>query len=504
VRTSLLEMKIDPISLLTGFLINIAIAVITIIISLRRMDGRIAEIQKEIQPKEIKGAGTVTLILGILSGLAGLSVIFLQAVLSELNTAMYFIAGSLLLISLLLLSDRILKYFENRLISFSSLSHLTLRNITRNRKRSYAIIILFALGAFIVVATGSNRRDITRGADENSSGTGGFRFFAESTIPVLHDLNDRTARDQYGIEEDYNFIQFSKSEGDDASCLNLNRVKNPVILATDPENLAGRFKFLTTADDVNKNDPWLSLNADWGEGLVPAVADQTVIQWGLGLRVGDTLFYKNYSGDTLKLKLIGGLAPSVFQGNVIISELNFLKNFPSASGSSVFLIEPHEASDSAVVEDFSRAMRDWGWHMNRTTDRLAEFYSVENTYLSIFLMLGVLSLVIGTFGLGILIARSIMERKNEIGLMLALGYRHQSVYRIVFAEYLILLTAGIAIGFIPAVISTLPSLLSINTDVSFLNLVYIIIFLAVNSFIWIGLFTRINIRTDIVLELKAE
>jgi ABC-type antimicrobial peptide transport system permease subunit len=149
-------------------------------------------------------------------------------------------------------------------------------------------------------------------------------------------------------------------------------------------------------------------------------------------------------------------------------------------------------------------MRDWGRHMNRTTDRLAEFYSVENTYLSIFLMLGVLSLVIGTFGLGILIARSIMERKNEIGLMLALGYRHQSVYRIVFAEYLILLTAGIAIGFIPAVISTLPSLLSINTDVSFLNLVYIIIFLAVNSFIWIGLFTRINIRTDIVLELKAE
>jgi putative ABC transport system permease protein len=504
VRTSMLEMEINPISLITGFLISIAIAVITVIISLSRLDGRIIEVQKEIQPKKNKQGGSVALLLAILTGLAGLSFIILQVIRDELNTAMFFIAGSLLLISLLLLCYRLLKYFENRIFSFSSVSHLTLRNITRSRKRSYAIIILFALGTFIVVATGSNRKDITAGASENSSGTGGFRFFAESAIPVLHDLNARSVRSQYGIEEDYYFVQFSKSEGDDASCLNLNRVTNPVILGTDPGQLKGRFKFIATTSNINKADPWSSLNTDLGEGLVPAIADQTVIQWGLGLKIGDTLFYKNSSGDSLRLKLIGGLAPSIFQGNVIISESNFLKNFPSASGSSVFLIAPREASDSLVAEDLSRAMRDWGWQMSRTTDRLAEFYSVENTYLSIFLMLGVLSLIIGTFGLGILIARSIMERKNEIGLMLALGYSHKNIYRIVFTEYLILLTTGITIGFLPAVISTLPSLLSLNTDVSFLNLLFIILFLIVNSIIWIGLFARINISKDIVLELKSE
>jgi hypothetical protein len=317
-------------------------------------------------------------------------------------------------------------------------------------------------------------------------------------------MNDISVRRQYGLEGDYYFVQFSKSEGDDASCLNLNRVTNPVILGTDPGQLSGRFKFLTTTSDVNKADPWSSLNADPGKGLVPAIADQTVIQWGLGLKTGDTLFYNNSSGDTLELKLIGGLAPSVFQGNVIISESNFLKNFPATSGSSVFLIEPRESSDSLVIEDLSRAMRDWGWQMSRTIDRLAEFYSVENTYLSIFLMLGILSLIIGTFGLGILIVRSIMERKSEIGLLLALGYSQKSVFRIIFTEYLILLTAGIVIGFLPAVISTLPGLLSLNTDVSLLNLLIIILFLVINSIIWIGLFTRINIRPNIILELKAE
>jgi putative ABC transport system permease protein len=490
VRTSMLEIQINPVSLLMGFLISIAIAVITILISLRRLNSRIIDIQKEIQTREHRWTGQVFILAALLTGIASISIIILQIIQNKLDTGMFFIAGSLLLISLLLLSDRILKYFENRIFSFSSVRHLTLRNITRNRRRSYTIIILFALGTFIVVATGANRKDITAGAGENSSGTGGFRFFAESTIPVLHDLNDRSVRSQYGLEGEYYFVQFSRSEGDDASCLNLNKVTNPVILGTNPEQLTGRFKFIASTKDIDKNDPWSSLNEDPGDELVPAIADQTVIQWGLGLKIGDTLFYDNASGDTLKLKLIGGLAPSIFQGYAIISEQNFLKNFPFTSGSSVFLIEPHEMSDSLAIEDLSRAMRDWGWQMSRTTDRLAQFYSVENTYLSIFLMLGVLSLIIGTFGLGILIARSIMERKSEIGLLLALGYRQKSIYRIIFAEYLILLITGIIVGFFPAVISTLPSLLSISTDVSFANLLIIILFLVLSSIIWIGLFKK--------------
>jgi ABC-type lipoprotein release transport system permease subunit len=504
VRTSSLEMEINPGTLLTGFIISMAIAILTIIISLRRLKGQVIEIQKEIQEKEKKWTGPLITIIAVMTALASLAIIFIQFIKIELNTGMFFMAGSLLLISLILMSERVLKYYENRFFSFSTISHLTLKNITRNRKRSYVIIILFALGTFIIVATGSNRKDITAAANENSSGTGGYRFFAESTVPVLHDLNNVAVRREYGLEGDYSFVQFSKSDGDDASCLNLNRITNPVILGTDPAQLRGRFTFLASSSYLDDEDPWSSLNKDPGGGMVPAIADQTVIQWGLGLKVGDTLLYNNASGDTLKLKLIGGLAPSVFQGYVIISEQYFLKNFPASSGSSVFLVESKTGPDSLAQEDLSRAMRDWGWQMSPTTDRLAEFYSVENTYLAIFLMLGVLSLVIGTFGLGILIARSIMERKREIGLLLALGYRQNTIYQIIFTEYMILLMSGITIGFFPAVISTLPSLLSLNTDVSFANLLFIILFLVINSIIWIGLFTRINIRKDVVLELKAE
>jgi len=504
VRTNNLEIDIRPLTLITGFFISFIIAILTIILSLRNLRGQTIEIQKGIVGTKKKSKGISMTIGAFIAGLAGLTILIIQWAGDKLDTAMFFMAGSFLLISLLLLSNRLLRYFETNIFSFSGIIHLIFRNIVRNRKRSYAIIILFALGTFIVVATGSNRKDMTSGSHERSSGTGGYNFFAEATVPVLHDLNDKAVSREYGLEGEYSFVQFSKSDGDDASCLNLNLVQNPAILGVDPSRLSGRFSFVSKTMDLDENNPWISLKKDIPGGLVPAIADQTVIQWGMGLKVGDTLLYLDSSGDTLKLKLIGGLAPSVFQGYVIISDSYFLKHFPSIGGSSVFLIETQAGSDSLAEEDLSRAMRDQGWQMSLTAHRLAEFYSVENTYLSIFLMLGILSLVIGTVGLGILIARSIMERKSEMGLLQAIGYKQISIYRIIFTENFILLITGIIIGFITAVISTLPSLFSLHTDVSITNLVLILFFLIINGIIWIGLFTRINISKDLVMDLKVE
>ena len=46
-------------------------------------------------------------------------------------------------------------------------------------------------------------------------------------------LNDKEKRAEEGIYEDFNVVQFRKVEGDDASCLNLNRIKQPAVLGVD-------------------------------------------------------------------------------------------------------------------------------------------------------------------------------------------------------------------------------------------------------------------------------
>jgi len=175
-------------------------------------------------------------------------------------------------------------------------------------------------------------------------------------------------------------------------------------------------------------------------------------------KVGDTLLYKTEDGKDLKLKLVGGLANSVFQGNVIIAEDHFNRAFPSVSGSNVFLIDVPDTT--TVAEDLQNGMRNYGPEISRTTDRLLSFYTVENTYLNIFLMLGALGLLIGTLGLGILIFRITFEQIPESALLLSLGFSKPIIQQMVMREKLFLMIVSVLIGLIPAVLSGLPTLMS--------------------------------------------
>lgn len=177
------------------------------------------------------------------------------------------------------------------------------------------------------------------------SGTGGFAFYGETTLPVLYDLNSDTGRKNFrlsGIEEEgVRFVQLRVHEGDDASCLNLNRIEKPRLLGVNPEELAARgsFSFVKTIDRSDGKSPWLLLNKHFDNDTIPAIADQTVMSWGIKKSVGDTIAYTDERGKEFKLILVGGLRNSIFQGNILISEKSFLERFPSTSGSRVLLID---------------------------------------------------------------------------------------------------------------------------------------------------------------------
>jgi ABC-type antimicrobial peptide transport system permease subunit len=268
--------------------------------------------------------------------------------------------------------------------------------------------------------------------------------------------------------------------------------------------MEGRFSFVASTPDLDPENPWKSLGQELEGGLIPAIADQTVIQWGLGKKVGDTLFYQSETGDTLKIRLIGGTAPSVLQGNMIISDHHFLEFFPSSSGASVYLVDVLPGSDVDPDNDLSRAFRDNGWFMTRTAARLAEFESVQNTYLSIFTLLGILALILGTVGLGIMLIRDIIERAHEIGLFQAVGFGKGQIFRIFFMEYFILICLGILPGLLAAILATLPGLLSMDPVQAFANIGKLLGVLLANSVFWIGIFIRTHLRDQSLAALNVE
>ena len=462
VRTSIVNIYIRPESLLIGSLSVALISLVAVWFLLSRfLKSEVIALQRKTILVKTK-SGRLSLGLGL--GLIAVSILtlFTMGIRSgEINPEMFFISGFGLLPGLILLFDFWMQRLAVREKAMNfSMRTILLKRIAGERRRNVMIVSFLSVGVFMVVSTGLNRKDLTSKAELPSSGTGGYDYFVETTMPVLFDANSKQGREDLNISEAAELVQFQSQPGDDASCLNLNKISRPRLIACNPTAFDQRraFTFATRTDELDAQHPWLTLNKTLVDEVIPAIADQTVIQWGLMKKVGDTLIYKTEDGKDLKLKLVGGLANSVFQGNVIIAEDHFNRAFPSVSGSNLFLIDVPDTT--SVAADLQTGMRNYGPEISRTTDRLLSFYTIENTYLNIFLMLGALGLLIGTLGLGILIFRITFEQIPEYALLLSLGFSKPTIQRLVMREKLFLMIVSVVIGLIPAVLSGLPTLMS--------------------------------------------
>ncbi len=462
VRTSIVNIHIRPVSLMMGSLIIASMSFTAIWLMLSRfLKSEAIDLQRKTTSEKHK-TSKWSLSLGLSLILLSLAILFSMGFRSgEINPEMFFISGFGLLPGLILLFN----FWMRRLAVQEKAMHFSLRTmllkrIAGERRRNVMIVSFLSVGVFMVVSTGLNRKDLTSRADLPSSGTGGYDYFVETTMPVLFDANSKQGREDLNIPLDAELVQFQSQPGDDASCLNLNKISRPRLIACNPTafDQRGAFTFATRTDDLDAQHPWMTLNKTLADDVIPAIADQTVVQWGLMKKVGDTLMYKTEDGKDLKLKLVGGLANSIFQGNVLISEDHFNRAFPSVSGSNVFLIDVPDTT--AVAIDLQTGMRNYGPEISHTTDRLLSFYTVENTYLNIFLMLGALGLLIGTLGLGILIFRITFEQIPEYALLLSLGFSKPIIQRMVMREKLFLMVVSVLIGLIPGVLSGLPTLMS--------------------------------------------
>lgn len=428
------------------------------------------------------------------------------------NTALFLAAGAFMLIALVAVMNIFLvnkvRRSKNALPGIFSLA---LKNAARSKSRSVTIILLLALGAFSIIITGANRKTFHGADNRRNSGAGGYLFWAETTIPVPYNLNTQEGKEKLALQDEkalkgVSFVQLYAKEGDDASCLNLNQVSNPQVLGVNPMafDSVNAFAFKKLHKQMDEQHPWLSLNKTYAKNIIPAIADQTVLTWGLKKSVGDTLTYLNEKGEKLKLALVGGLSSSVFQGNILISDSLFLEHFPSEGGSDYMLINGSQAKQDAIAEVLRFNLTDYGIELTPAIQRLREFYSVTNTYLSVFMLLGGLGVVIATIGLGIVLLRNILERKKEFAILLALGFKKQQIFLATFLENIFLLLTGLAIGIISAFIGILPSILSPAFNMPWGFMLSIIAAIVASGILCIYFPARSSMAGNIVEELRND
>jgi ABC-type lipoprotein release transport system permease subunit len=378
--------------------------------------------------------------------------------------------------------------------------------------RSVLSAALIAFACFVIVAVGAFRREAAGMSLRPESGTGGFVLMAESVAPLMHNPNIPAGRDELALAESPELAgarvtRFRLRPGDEVSCLTLYQPKNPRIIAPEESFLqSGRFTFAQSLaeTDEERANPWLLLHKRFADGAVPAIVDQTSLTYVFHLGLGDDFTFTPEGAEPLRLRIVGALADSVLQSELIIGEPQFVRLFPRNEGYRVWLIDAPEANAAALTTTLEDRLSDFGVDVTDTRARLASYHQVENTYLSTFQALGALGLLLGTLGLAAVLARNVFERRRELGLLGAVGFTAAHMRTLVTAEAMVLVGTGVVVGTASAIVAIAPAIISRASSVPYGTLILLVVAVIATGLVSSLLAVRVATSMKVVEALKTE
>jgi hypothetical protein len=417
----------------------------------------------------------------------------------EAQAGTFFGSGALFLTAGLLAAYAWMRHERHKPVEgagWQSIARLGVRNAARHPARSLLTVGLLASAAFLLVAVESFRRRAEAGDGSIDAPDGGFALVGESDLPVFRDLNtppgrrelldaltrkltetlppaeaDRRAAEAEALLKETTIFGLRAHSGDDASCLNLYQPRSPRVLGV-PAALIERGGFVFDASKADgadeKANPWRLL-LPFGN-TVPAFGEANTVTYMLKSGLGKTMTVPDERGEPASLEIVGLLHDSVFQSSLLVSEDQFLRLYPGTEGFNFFLIRPPRGREDEVKQLLETALTGRGFAVTRSADRLAAYLAVENTYLTTFQALGGLGLLLGSLGLAVVLLRAVWERRGELALLRAMGWRRRALGWLVLAENGFLLLLGLLLGAAAALLSIMPQLVRGSGSVPWGNL----------------------------------
>ncbi len=525
VGTSFIEYHSSPASFVIGAAASVAVAMLAIAWGTSRM-GKVAIPQLlsagfTFAPRAAKGPSRTALIVSITS--LGMGSLLLLLGVSRMigQVGAFFGGGTLFLIGML----AGWAYFLSKPVptdpaalvrgsGASSIARLGIRNAGRYPSRSLLTATLIALAVFLVVSVGTMRHGKPAGIPDRNSGNGGFALLARSTHPLLRSLADKDGRFALNVSDQAEKI-LAQSEvaalrvrpGDDASCLNVYQPTDPTILGVPRKVIErGGFAFASMLDPSAEelNNPWLMLRREDASGAIPAIGDAATLQWILKVPLGGELTITGEDGKPARLKIVGTLSESVFQGQLLIGENPFVKLFPSRTGSRFFLIAPPKGEEATLASKLEADLADFGFDVETTAKVIESYLAVQDTYMAAFQTLGGLGLALGTLGLGAVVLRNVLERKGELALLRAVGFSGNAISGLVLSETASLLVGGLLIGTLSATFAVLPALVQLKDPSVLIPLGWTLLLILVAGLASSWFAVRAALASPIITALRSE
>lgn len=539
IGTQFLEVAVTPVSLIAGFGIAVIVALIALMMALRGL--------KDVSTRQLLAGSTevdssdddrerflkrrrkwsrIGFVISLVIVIAGAARLIPS---SEAGFGLtwqiiaFFVVGITLLTSAMFQLSAWLSGDDDT--SSRSIVQLGWRNAARHRSRSVMSAGLIASATFVIVAVAAGSRDPSAERPDITSGNGGFALVAETATPITRgNLATVEGRRELGIDSrdeaeaklltEMAAYSFRVRPGENASCLNLYQTQLPTILGI-PDDLVARggFRFI----DQRKADYWEVLTTERADGHIPVLGDMNTLMYSLKKGPGTTI---DLPDSETKLAVSGMFDSSVFQGVLVMSDSNFQKLFSDEPGFRYFLIganaeriasapegEDGHFSDAEVATlttILERELTPYGFDAEQVVDRIAAFLVVQNTYLSTFQSLGGLGLLLGTLGLATVMLRNVVERRAELALLRAVGFKRSGLSLMVLAENGLLLFWGLSIGTVSALLAMYPHLQSAGANTPWPDLMGLlfVVFIAGTAAAFFAV--REASRTPIVSTLRGD
>ncbi len=169
---------------------------------------------------------------------------------------------------------------------------------------------------------------------------------------------------------------------------------------------------------------------------------------GLGYDIGKTIQLKSPTGEVMNKTIVGVLDQFIFNG-LFVSD-NAVKEEMGVPIPTIYLFDLKDPdSADSIAKDLEREFSINTIPLRSTVE---QFTNIMEQFFNLFTGFMALGLVVGIAGLGIITLRAVHERRLEIGMLRAIGFKRRNVTMVFIQEATFICIVGIFLGVVLGII----------------------------------------------------
>jgi putative ABC transport system permease protein len=236
--------------------------------------------------------------------------------------------------------------------------------------------------------------------------------------------------------------------------VNGNDTRRTMVIGYPEEMLAeGRFSLAARSDDYDSDQAaWAALSENSSLAIMDGTALQSMFATSYGtfyVDVGDEMTALAQDGGSHQMKVIG-IMDQMFVGGMFVSA-SAADEIAPVLDRTLFYIELAHGLDMTADDaskEIERTFVEYGMITVVVKDLVEEFMSMSSSIMQLMEVFLGIGLIVGITGLGIITIRNIAERRQEIGVMRAIGYQRNMVLSTFMIETSFISLLGILLGLV--------------------------------------------------------